>query len=140
MRSFRVEKLASTIREIVGDAIAHKLNDPRISPLTSVVRVEVAGDLQIAKVYVTVLGDDGAARRTLAGLTHAVGRVQRLVARGLTIRRCPEIRFVLDESLKTAAETVRIIDQTMCRDHPEEAEATAPTDPDHGAALEGGTQ
>ena len=140
MRSFRVEKLASTIREIVGDAIAHKLNDPRISPLTSVVRVEVSGDLQIAKVYVTVLGDDGAARRTLAGLTHAVGRVQRLVARGLTIRRCPEIRFVLDESLKTAAETVRIIDQTMHRDHPEEAEVTAPTDPAHGAALEGGTQ
>ena len=140
MRSFRVEKLASTIREIIGDAIAHKLSDPRISPLTSVVRVEVSGDLQVAKVHVTVLGDDGAARRTLAGLTHAVGRVQRLVARGLTIRRCPEIRFVLDDSLKTAAETVRAIDETMRADHPEEAETTAQPEPDDGASFQGGTE
>ena len=66
--------------------------------------------------------------------------MQRLVARGLTIRRCPEIRFVLDDSLKTAAETVRAIDETMRADHPEEAETTAQTEPDDGASFQGGTE
>lgn len=140
MRSFRVEKLASTIREIVSGAIAHKLNDPRISPMTSVLRVEVSGDLQVAKVHVTVFGDGAEARRTLVGLTHAVGRVQRLVARELTIRRCPEIRFVLDDSLKTAAQTVQIIEQTRRADHPEEAEVDDGPEGEEGPALEGGTE
>ena len=122
MRSFRVEKLASTIREIVSDAIANKLHDPRISAMTSVLRVEVSGDLQVAKIQVTVMGSASEGRRTLAGLNAAGGRVQRLVARRLTIRRCPQLSFVLDDSLKKAAETVRIIDENRRQDRPEQAD------------------
>lgn len=132
MRAYRVDKLASTIREIVGQAIATKLQDPRISPFASVTRVEVSGDLQIAKVFVTVLGEPGKGRSTLNGLNHAVGHVQSLVARQLSIRRCPEIRFVLDESLKKAAETMRIINETVGGgDEPQDAEADADRD-SHG--------
>jgi ribosome-binding factor A len=137
MRSYRVQKLASTIRDIVSEAIAHRLQDPRISPLTSVTRVEVSGDLQIARVYVSVLGEGADGRKTLAGLDHAVGRVQRLVAGRLTLRRCPELRFVLDDSLKTAAETWRILDQTREPDRPGPAEASQNSKTSDGPALEG---
>ncbi|HUU81914.1 MAG TPA: 30S ribosome-binding factor RbfA [Phycisphaerae bacterium] len=140
MRSFRVEKLASTIRDIVSRAITHKLHDPRISPMTSVLRVEVSGDLQVAKVHVTVLGEGAEGRRTLAGLSNAVGRVQRMVAQELTIRRCPEIRFVLNDSLKRAAETVRIIDQTVLSDDLQGGEAATEAEPDGGPDLEGGDE
>ncbi len=136
MRSYRVDKMASTIRNIVGEAMAHRLSDPRISPLASVTRVEVSGDLQLAKVYVSVLGAPAEARRTLAGLTHAVGHVQRMVARQLTVRRCPEVRFLLDDSLKKAANTMRIIDETMKEHGPADA-AAPPDDPD--APEEDGT-
>ena len=136
MKHFRVDKVASVIREVVSDAIANKLNDPRIASLTSVTRVEVSGDLQIARVYVSVLGRDGQCRSTMAGLNHAVGRIQRLVARRLTIRRCPEISFVLDESLKKAAEMQRLIKENV----PDPADDTdsadqepAPDRPDDGA-------
>jgi ribosome-binding factor A len=95
-----------------------KLKDPRISPLASVTRVEVSRDLQVAKVYVSVLSGPKGSRRsppsghtTLIGLNHALGHIQSLVARQIAARRCPEIRFVLDESLKKAAEAMRIIDQ-----------------------------
>ena len=125
MRSFRVDKMASTIRQIVGDAIAHRLNDPRISPLASITRVEVSGDLQVAKVYVSVVGDAAQGRRTLAGLQHAGGHVQGLLAGKLTVRRCPEIRFILDESLKKASETMRMIDESLSEDQAAGADSPA---------------
>ncbi|MCP4250610.1 MAG: 30S ribosome-binding factor RbfA [bacterium] len=110
MGSYRVDKVASIVRDIVGQAMTTQLHDPRISPLASVTRVEVSADLQIARVYISVIGDPSTGRTTLAGLAHAAGHIQRLLARQLTIRRCPELRFVLDESLKKAAETMRILE------------------------------
>ncbi len=118
MRPFRVDKMGSAIRQIVSEAIATKLNDPRISTFTSVTRVEVSRDLQIARVYVSVLGTEAETRKTMTGLAHAVGHVQRLVAGRLTVRRCPEIRFVLDPSIKKAAQTIQIIEQTTAEAQP----------------------
>ncbi len=138
MRSFRVDKLSSTIREIVSDAIANRLNDPRISPMTSITRVEVSGDLQLARIFVSVLGRDSQCRTTMAGLTNAVGHVQRLVAAGLTLRRCPEIRFVLDSSLKKAAEIIRVIDESVRQDRAEGA-AAGPGDASEDCPASDGT-
>ena len=113
MSAYRTERVASVIQRVVGDALTHRLSDPRLSPLTSVTRVEVSGDLQVAKVYVSVLGAEGDGRRTFAALQHARGRIQRTLARRLRARFCPEVRLYLDESLKRAAETIEIINRTM---------------------------
>jgi ribosome-binding factor A len=133
MKRFRVDKVASVIREVVSDAVANKLNDPRIAPLTSVTRVEVSGDLQIARVYVSVLGRDGQCRSTMAGLAHAAGRIQRLVAKRLTIRRCPAISFVLDQSLKQAAAMQRLIKENV----PDPEDDTDADSADQGPAPDG---
>ena len=103
MGSYRVDKVASIVRDIVGEAMTTHLHDPRISPLASVTRVEVSGDLQIARVYISVIGEAATGRRTLAGLTHAAGHIQRLVARQLTIRRCPQLRFASSQEAGSSA-------------------------------------
>lgn len=113
MSSHRLAKMASTVRAIAGDAILNRLNDPRISPMTSVTRVEMSGDLQIAKIYISVLGSESERRRTMRGLEHAVGHIQRIVAKRLTTRHCPEIRFELDDSLRRAAETMQVIKESL---------------------------
>lgn len=113
MKSYRPERVANVIRSVVSEAIATRLNDPRIEPLSSVTRVEVSGDLEHAKVWVSVIGDAAAGRRTIAGLKAAGGFVQRLVAAELSLRSVPRLAFHLDESLKKAAETIRIIDDNM---------------------------
>jgi ribosome-binding factor A len=113
MKSHRPERVANVIRQVVSDAIANKLSDPRIEPLSSVTRVEVSGDLEYAKVFVSVMGEAGNGRRTMAGLNSAIGTVQRMVARQLSIRHCPKLSFHLDESIKRAAETIRLIDESI---------------------------
>lgn len=111
MRSYRPDKVASVVREIASDVIANHLQDPRICPMTSIVRVEVSGDLQHAKIHVSVMGSEAEQRRTLVGLNHARAHVQRAVAAGLSVRQCPHITFLLDNSLKKAAEILKIIDE-----------------------------
>ncbi len=128
MKSFRIDKIASAVRNVIGDAILNKLNDPRISPLTSVTRVEMTPDLQIARVFISVMGTDSEVSRTFAGLQHARGHLQRHIARDLNLRHCPELRLELDESIKIAAHMSDLIDASLA-----DPERTEPTDDNDGA-------
>ncbi len=125
MTRHRAEKMASAVRAVVSDAIHNKLNDPRISPLSSVTRVEMSGDLQIARVFISVLGSDADERRSMAGLQHARGRIRQLVARKLRTRHCPEIRLAIDDVLKRAQDTIEIIER-ITEQHNEEFTAEHP--------------
>jgi ribosome-binding factor A len=111
MGAFRKEKVARVIQEVVGDAIAHRLNDPRVSPLTTVTRVNVSSDLLSAKVYLTIHGSEVEERQTLRAVQHASGFVQRLVARELTMRHCPDVRFEIDEAAKGTMRTMELLAQ-----------------------------
>jgi len=111
MGLYRKEKMASVIRTVVGNAITQRLEDPRVATLTTVTRVELTPDLLVARVYVSVPGGEAAERRTMAALRHATGYVQRLVAKELTIRHCPELRISVDESLKIARRTLELLKQ-----------------------------
>lgn len=132
MKSFRPDKMAAVIRSIVSEMIAEKIQDPRVSPFTSVTRVEVSGDLQIAKVHVSVMGDETQGRKTLRGLEHAAGHFQRAVAAGIKARHCPHLHFVLDSSIKKAAEILKIINENVPPDTGDDSPEQPPHSPTTG--------
>ena len=111
--SRRLEKLSSQIRRLIADALARRISDPRIEPLTSITRVAVSPDLALARIYVCVFAPPGRQRACLAALQHAAGHLRTLLAQELSVRQTPELRFFLDDSLKKAAETVQIIEQSV---------------------------
>jgi ribosome-binding factor A len=113
MKPFRLERVRSEVRSLVSEAISNKLSDPRIAPLTSVTRVEISSDLENAKVFISVFGDDATQRRTMAALGHARGFIQTHVARALPVRQCPHLVFELDETIKKQIEISRLIDESM---------------------------
>lgn len=113
MKSFRVEKVSSQLRQVLSDAIANKLQDPRISPMTSITRIDVTRDFEQAHVYVSVLADQPDQNKTIAALKHARGHMQSIVAKQLTLRHCPQLIFHLDESLKKGQEVLQMIDESM---------------------------
>lgn len=110
MKQFRRERVASVIREIVSEGIARRLSDPRIAPLTTVSRVEVGPDLLTATVYLTVATGGADERRTLAAMKSARGYLQRMVAKELRLRQCPELRVELDEQQKMVMRTLEQIE------------------------------
>lgn len=73
------------------------VKDPRIG-FATVTHVEVAGDLQHAKVYISVLGSETEKQQTMDALMRAVGFIRGEVSRRLRLRVAPELIFRLDES------------------------------------------
>ena len=77
--SERMRRVDEAMREVLSDAIAHDLKDPRIGFVT-VTAVDTSTDLRHATVWVSVLGDETERKLTLDGLRSAHGLLQR--ARG----------------------------------------------------------
>ena len=95
----RPERVATLIKETLAERLARGLKDPRIGFVT-ITRVEVDRDLAVARVYVSVLGDEAEKTAALEGLQSARGYLRRELAGSVRLRSVPELRFVLDRGLE----------------------------------------
>ena len=112
MSGRRLEKVNRTIRDVVSDVIQNHMSDPRLQGMTSVTRVETAGDLRSAKVFLSVVGvDEKHGDLNLRAIRHGAGHIQSYLAKKLTTRTCPTLSFHLDDSLKKGYEIMKLIDQ-----------------------------
>jgi len=112
MATRRQEKVARIVKEAVSDAIAHHLNDPRISGLVSVTRVDMTTDLRNANVYISVFGSDETSQnKAFTAITHAKSRIQSLLASQVKSKFCPVLHFYKDEKFKKTLEILNLIDQ-----------------------------
>ena len=91
--------------------IRAEIKDPRISPLTSVVSVEVAPDLKTCKAWISVYGDEEAQKATIEGLKSAEGFIRKELARRINLRNTPEIRFIVDQSIAYGVKMSKLIDE-----------------------------
>jgi ribosome-binding factor A len=98
MRSDRLRRVDEAMREVLSEAVTKEIKDPRVGFVT-VTAVDTASDLRHAKVYISVLGDDGVRQRSLDGLRSAHGFLQRRVADELRIKHTPTLEFLYDDSL-----------------------------------------
>lgn len=94
----RANRVGEQMKKELGDIIGRKIKDPRIGFVT-VTDVQVSGDLQLAKVYISVLGDDEQRQNTLKGLAKAKGFIRSEIGQRIRLRKTPEISFEFDESI-----------------------------------------
>ena len=104
------------VKRQLSTIISRGIKDPRVSPMTTVVAVEVAPDLKTAKAYVSVLGDEEAQKNTLAGLKSAEGYIRRELARTVNLRNTPQIKFVVDQSIEYGVNMSKLIDDVRAND------------------------
>ena len=119
MSSRRVLKAAEAIREVVSMAILTDIKDPRVKDVT-VTFVEVSADLRIAKVHISVMGDEAKKTLCLKGLKHAAGYLQKKVGDRIDTRYTPKVQFVLDKGLENALTVTRILDEVLPKNNDEE--------------------
>lgn len=110
MKSYRLARVASVLREVAAETILWELRDPRVKNVT-VTRAEVSGDLQHAKVFVSIMGSERDQKLAIHGLTSAAGFVQTKLAKRLTSRYVPHVSFVLDDGIKKSIEIARLLRQ-----------------------------
>lgn len=96
------------------------LKDPRIDPLTSIVKVDTTPDLKFCKVFVSVMGDEKAQKETMEGLKNSAGHIRSELAHRTNLRNTPQLTFVLDHSIEYGVEISHLIDQVVKHDEDEE--------------------
>ena len=107
----RRERLASVIEEVVSELLQRQIKDPRVSELTSVTRVQVSQDLHLARIWVSVLGDEEQRQDTMRALDRAHGFVRSKLGEQLTIRHVPEVQFVLDRSIEEGDRVLSLLNR-----------------------------
>jgi len=106
----RPEQVAGTLRQVITEALAREVRDPRVGFVT-VTGVLVSPDLSHARIMVSVPGDQAEKDRALEGLQSAAGFLRSRAARALTTRTVPELHFELDRGLEHAARINELLDE-----------------------------
>jgi ribosome-binding factor A len=99
MSSRRLIRMGEEIKKLVSSLIMNDLKDPRISPMTSVIQVEVTKDLRYAKIYISVMGTDKEKEETIKGLNSSKGFIRKEIGQQINLRYTPEPVFELDHSI-----------------------------------------
>ena len=120
--SVKNRKINDEVRRVLAQIISGGIKDPRISPMTSVLAVEVAPDLKTCKVWVSVYGDDQKKKDTMEGLKSASGFIRGELARKVNLRNTPQLQFILDDSIAYGVEMSRRIDEVLAEDQRAESQ------------------
>ncbi len=102
MQGKRLDRVNQLIKEEISTLLQRELKDPRLGFVT-VTEVETSKDLRVAKVFVSVLGDENKWASSLAALASARGFIRNWLRRHLDLRVTPELDFRSDRSMEHAA-------------------------------------
>jgi ribosome-binding factor A len=103
-----MRRVNEAVRDVLGDAIAKDLQDPRVGFVT-VTAVKTSSDLRHARVYVSVLGDEADRSASLEGLRSGHGVLQRALASELRLKHTPTLTFEYDESVERGMRITKLI-------------------------------
>lgn len=113
----RTQRVSDFLKQEIARVIQREVRDPRVG-MTSVTDVEVARDLSYAKVFVTILGvnTDAEAKPAIDVLNHASGFLRTQIAKVMSARTTPKLRFVFDKSIGRGAQMSKLIDDVVAVD------------------------
>ncbi len=112
--SIKNSRINGEVQKELSNIIRNEVKNPNISPLTSVVAVDVTPDLKECKAYISVYGAQAA---TIAGLKSAEGFIRSRLAKTVNLRNTPQIHFILDQSIEYGVRMSKIIDEVNKENH-----------------------
>ncbi len=119
----RVARVAELIKREVSQLLMCEIRDERVGAgMVSVTDVEVSGDLQHAKIFVSIYSTDEVRRSTMVGLKAASGFVRHELGQRIRLRRTPEVVFIEDRSIERGDRVLSLLNQL------ERKSANAPAD------------
>lgn len=104
MAGFKAQRMSDDIKRIVFSKM-RELKDPRIGggETLTITRCEVSRDGSYCKIYVSSYEGTEKAEMAVKGLTSASGIIKREISNVLKLRKCPDIKFIPDNSGETSA-------------------------------------
>ena len=121
--SRRVSRISSLIKREVSQMLLYDIKDDRVGAgMVSVTDVQVSGDLQHAKIFVSIYGTEAAKIETMEGLQSSTGFVRRELGQRVSLRRTPEIAFLEDSSIERGDRILNLINRLEIPEEGQEKE------------------
>ncbi len=106
----RVQKVAALIKKEISELLIHGIRDARIQKaMVTITEVELSGDLQHCKIFVSIFGEAAQKSEVLEGLKASQGFVKGELGKRLKMRRTPEVSFQLDKGIEKGASILSIL-------------------------------
>lgn len=109
MSKVRANRVGEQLKKELGQIFQRELKDPRIGFLT-VTAVEMTGDLQQARVYISVLGSEEQKENSLKAIAQASGFIRSEIGKKIRLRHTPELEFKIDESIEYGSKIERLLE------------------------------
>lgn len=108
----RMARVAELIKREVSQMLFSGIKDDRVGTgMVSVTDVDVSGDLQHAKIFVSIYGTDEARAETMAGLKSATGYVRSELGQRIRLRRTPEVVFIEDRGIERGNRVLSLLNR-----------------------------
>ncbi len=122
-------KVNEQAREVIASILLFEISDPRLE-LVTITGCEVSYDRSVCNVFYTT--EPERYEDVAAAFSKAAGRIRSLMARKLSWRIAPELRFLLDKSVDQAeriASALAADAQRSASVEPTDADVPADADP-----------
>jgi len=98
----RADRVSDLLKKEISQMLLREVKDPHIGFIT-ITDVEVSKDLQTAKVFYTVLGNEKQTSESSQALTRVSRFIKKQLGKRLRMRYIPDIIFRYDHSLEYGA-------------------------------------
>ena len=116
----RVPRVNSLLKEVISEVLRKDLHHlTGLRGLLTVMSVEIAADLSVAKVFISVIGDQKAKQATIDALNNAAGKIAHVAMKKVVLRTFPKLHFYIDEGLEKQMRICEILEK-VARKHTEE--------------------
>lgn len=124
----RTQRIGDQMQRELSQLIQREIKDPRLA-LVTVTAVEVSRDLSNAKVFITVMGQDGDDAATVEQnrkiLQDAAGFLRMQLGKAMQLRTVPQLRFHYDASIRRGVELSALIERAVAEDRQHEDDDAA---------------
>lgn len=109
MANFKTGRISEDIRREIS-ALIKELKDPRIAGgMLTVMRCDVSNDMSHCKVYISSMDGFEKAKEAVKGFESASGYIKRELSNALHLRKCPELKFIADNSTEHSVAINKIL-------------------------------
>ena len=123
----RPERVGEEILQELTVILAREVKDPAVGFVT-LTYVKMSADIQVARIYYTVMGDEKARRETGKALERAMPFLRRHIAARVRLRRVPELRFTYDESIERGQRIEQLLQEIRSAPRPDDDVQPEPDD------------
>ena len=111
MANQRSERLATEFQRALSEILRNDVNDPRVGELCSILRVELSSDLSYCKAFLTVYGSEEEQKEAFLAVQRATPFIKRQLGNRVRMRKLPELKFILDDSIAYSVRIGQLINQ-----------------------------